>query len=134
VALRAVYDANVLISGLVFEGPPGRCLDAVEAGSVRCIMSWGILRDVIEKLATKFRHPDGLLLDELGWLVHHTEIVQPPRRLIGICRDPDDDAVIESAVISGAEYIVTGDNDLLALRGYQGIRIVTPREFATHLR
>jgi predicted nucleic acid-binding protein len=66
VALRAVYDANVLISGLVFEGLPGRCLDAVEAGSVRCVTSWGILREVIEKLTTKFRHADELLLDELG--------------------------------------------------------------------
>jgi predicted nucleic acid-binding protein len=46
-----------------------------------------------------------------------------------VCRDPNDDVVLECAVVSGAQAIVTGDKDLLVLDPYDGIRIVTPAEF-----
>ena len=46
-----------------------------------------------------------------------------------VCRDPNDDMVLECAVVSGAQFIVTGDKDLLVLDPYNGIRIVTPAEF-----
>jgi putative PIN family toxin of toxin-antitoxin system len=46
-----------------------------------------------------------------------------------VCRDPNDDMVLECAVDSGAQAIVTGDKDLLVLDPYNGIRIVTPAEF-----
>jgi len=49
--------------------------------------------------------------------------------LHGICRDPSDDMVFECAQNSGARIIVTGDNDLLSVEEYQGIRILTPRAF-----
>jgi uncharacterized protein len=47
----------------------------------------------------------------------------------GVCRDPDDDMVLECAVNAEAQFIVTGDNDILALGSFRGIRIVTPRTF-----
>ena len=47
----------------------------------------------------------------------------------GVCRDPDDDKFLSCAVEGQADYLVTGDGDLLALGEYQGIRIVTPRQF-----
>jgi len=47
----------------------------------------------------------------------------------GICRDPNDNMILESAVMGKAEVIVTGDKDLLALGEYEGIRILTPRAF-----
>jgi len=48
---------------------------------------------------------------------------------INVCRDPNDDMVLECAMVSGAQAIVTGDKDLLVLDPYNGIRIVTPMEF-----
>jgi predicted nucleic acid-binding protein len=48
---------------------------------------------------------------------------------IHVCRDPNDDMVLECAVVSGAQFIVTGDKDLLVLNPYSGIQIVTPAEF-----
>jgi predicted nucleic acid-binding protein len=53
--------------------------------------------------------------------------------LRGICRDPNDDMVFECAVLANASVIVSGDKDLLAVKTYKGIRVVTPREFLQQL-
>lgn len=49
-------------------------------------------------------------------------------QLVGACRDPNDDHVLECAVKSGAQLLVTGDKDLLTVGTFQGIRILTPRD------
>jgi putative PIN family toxin of toxin-antitoxin system len=56
-------------------------------------------------------------------------IVTPVRLPSPVCRDADDDVVLATAIAAGADFIVTGDNDLLVLRSYEGIRISSPREF-----
>ena len=48
---------------------------------------------------------------------------------IDVCRDPDDNKFIECAVDAKALYIVSGDNDLLDIEEYDGIRIITAKEF-----
>lgn len=133
-ATRAVFDANVLISGLVFEGVPGRCLDALEAGEAECVTCGDILADVVEKLRTKFRHGDEQLAEETAWLVTHTQTIVAPGHIRGVCRDPDDDVVIECAVVGGAEFVVTGDSDLLEVGVCESVRIVTPVQFLAALR
>lgn len=47
----------------------------------------------------------------------------------GICRDPNDDMVLECAIVAGAELIIADDKDLLALGAYEGIRVLSPRAF-----
>jgi putative PIN family toxin of toxin-antitoxin system len=58
------------------------------------------------------------------------EVVRAPE-VSRVARDPDDDAVLAAAVVGGVAMIVTGDGDLLALGEHHGIRIVTPRDFAS---
>jgi putative PIN family toxin of toxin-antitoxin system len=48
-----------------------------------------------------------------------------------ICRDPSDDEILALAVGTAADYIITGDKDLLDLKGYQTIKILSPRQFWT---
>lgn len=48
---------------------------------------------------------------------------------VTVCRDPDDDMLLEAAVAGNADYIVTGDADLLVIQEYKQIKIVTPRIF-----
>jgi predicted nucleic acid-binding protein len=45
------------------------------------------------------------------------------------CRDPDDDKVLEVALMGGADCIVTGDQDLLELASFRGLPILTPANF-----
>ena len=58
-----------------------------------------------------------------------TLLARTTGRIVGICRDPDDDVVLTAAVEGRADMIVTGDTDLLVLAEYEGIAIVTPRAF-----
>ena len=52
-----------------------------------------------------------------------------PERRVETCRDPADNMVLEAAVAGDADYIVTGDEDLLMLRSFEDIPIVGPAEF-----
>jgi predicted nucleic acid-binding protein len=54
--------------------------------------------------------------------------------LTGVVRDPDDNHVIAASLESGAQFIVTGDRDLLTLESFNGIPILTPAAFLEHLR
>ncbi len=64
-------------------------------------------------------------LDELYRLA---EVVEPPPLPEPACRDPDDDEVLALAVAARAELIVSGDSDLLTLKSFQGVPIVSPAE------
>lgn len=50
-----------------------------------------------------------------------------------VCRDPDDDLVLATAVAARASVVVTGDDDLLVLKSHKGIAIMSPRQFLEHL-
>jgi predicted nucleic acid-binding protein len=56
-------------------------------------------------------------------------LVEPDPLSERVCRDPDDDVVLATALAGGCRCIVTGDRDLLVLGEYQGIVIVSPRDF-----
>ncbi len=71
--------------------------------------------------------PFGLSADEAREVVDAwralAEVVSPESRLC-VCRDEDDNSVLECALDSHAEYIITGDGDLLDLGEFKGIKIV----------
>ena len=56
-----------------------------------------------------------------------------PGRKVRICRDPNDDMLIEAALTGGANYVVTGDKDLLVLKAFETVRFVTPSAFLARL-
>lgn len=51
------------------------------------------------------------------------------RQAVGICRDKADDHVLACALACKADYLVTGDQDLLEIRKFHKVRIITPRDF-----
>lgn len=62
-------------------------------------------------------------------LVTKAEVTPGQLQLPGVTRDPKDDAVVACAKEGQADYIVSGDQDLLVLDSYEGIQIVTPQQF-----
>ena len=125
--MRVVLDANVVIAAVISEG---LCRDLVRVRVLphTLVTSEPLLRELRTTLRDKVREdPDELPL--LFQLNEEAEIVTPPRLDERVCRDKDDDVVLATAVAGKADVIVTGDDDLLVLKQFRGIRILSPRQF-----
>jgi len=61
------------------------------------------------------------------------QVVNPAHK-ITLCRDPRDNLVLECALAGKADFIVTGDEDLLVLKKFKSISIITPKNFIKHLK
>jgi uncharacterized protein len=129
--VRVVADTNVVISGLLWKGPPSRILEAAKAGAVRLYSSTALL-DELEGvlLREKFsKRLEAAALDPGSMVKKFREgiiLVAPVSLGPVIIEDPDDDVVIACAMAAGAEAIVSGDPHLLALKIHEGIPILTP--------
>ncbi|MGD0820219.1 MAG: putative toxin-antitoxin system toxin component, PIN family [Desulfomonilia bacterium] len=55
-------------------------------------------------------------------------------KINGVCRDPNDDMFLAVAVNAKAAFLVTGDKDLLELRKYKSIKIVSPQKYLALLK
>lgn len=129
--MKLVFDTNVVVAGLVAEG---LCHELVETHlpAHDVVLSRVLWDELVEKLRDKF----GLDADELPLLDlyrRHATWVDPPPLAVPVCRDPDDDWVLATAVAGDAETIVTGDEDLLVLEAHRGIAILTPRQLIQRL-
>ena len=130
--MRVVFGTNVLVAGVVAEGLCHEILE-IHVPQHEPILSGPLWDELVEKLDVKF----DLQADALPILTlyrrHATWTDAPP---LGepVCRDPDDDWVLATAIAGEAEAIVTGDEDLLCLGEYEGILILTPRQFIERLQ
>ena len=128
---RFVFDTNVIVSADLFD-------DSVPARALSLALDLGTLlmsEALIEELRTVLSRPrfdryatpaerEEFLQD----LMRETETVEITEA-VQACRDPNDDKILELAVNGRADYIVTGDDDLLVMHPFRGISIVRPAEF-----
>jgi uncharacterized protein len=93
-----------------------------------------LLDEIRKNLRQKIKLPSGVF-DSIGELLReHASLLNPSPVSMVACRDPDDIKVLSPALASKAEYIVTGDKDLLVLKKFEGIPILSPRSFSDVLR
>lgn len=127
--MRIVVDTNVVISGVFFGGAPAEILKAIVSNKVTACASKEIVGEYLEIVDEMISRKQGKLNNIiLLTLIESLEIIEP-RSHIEISRDPDDDKFIECAKDADALYIVSGDNDLLVIKQYENIKIVTAKEF-----
>jgi putative PIN family toxin of toxin-antitoxin system len=133
-----VLDTNVVISAVLWSGKPGLLIEAAGEGAVRlyaCRALLDELRGTLErpKLA-RYVEAKGLTVDDI--LTDYRRLVTLTRRAAPAgpwSRDPDDDRVIACALAARADFLVTGDDDLLVLGDIDTLRIVTPNELLAML-
>ena len=127
--MRVVVDTNVVISGSFFGGNPRRVIEAVVDREVDASASAPILEEYDDVVTEIIRRGYGHFNAEgFRRFVETLDLVSPTTR-VEVCRDPDDDKFIECAVDARALYIVSGDKDLLDLKSFGGVEIVTATEF-----
>jgi putative PIN family toxin of toxin-antitoxin system len=129
-----VFDTNILLSALFSTtSSPFRCLASARIGQVESITCQEILDEFAEKLLVKFRFAEEMTKVAVEEIRSFSRLVQISGTFKAVPNDPDDDMVVECAVIGNATHIVTGDKHLLALNNYQSIAIVKAVDFVTLL-
>jgi putative PIN family toxin of toxin-antitoxin system len=128
--LRVTADTNIIISALNFHGNPRKVIDLAADGSIRLFVSDAILDEVADVLARpKFGWPDDRIKRALVQMSHFMEHVEPTQRLDVVKDDPDDNRILECALASGSDYLISGDKHLLKLGKYGAVKIISPAEF-----
>ena len=134
--MRVVLDTNVIVAGLAYPaGPPGRIVAAWRSGALQIVLSTWILSEC-ERVLPRLRPFVTLTLAEIRELVERmafeAEVVEPDLAALAQAadarvRDAADEPVLATLLASGADLLVTGDKDLLALSGQ--FAILTPAAF-----
>lgn len=134
--LRIVVDTNVLISGLfgIKDSPSSQILKAISAQKIILVTSPLILEevgDVInrERIVKLTKMSSSKRMDFMEKLIERSDVTQGKQLSGQVGRDIKDDKFLACAFEAKASYLITGDEDLLVLKEYEGIIIVTPREF-----
>jgi putative PIN family toxin of toxin-antitoxin system len=128
--LKALFDTNVLLAAFLTEGVCEKLLTRARKRQFNLITSPFILHEFERILVRKFlatkqeKETAPALIAEAA-----VDIVHPSETPSGACRDSDDDNVLACAVEAAAEYLVTGDKDLLHMKTFKRIHIITPRDF-----
>jgi putative PIN family toxin of toxin-antitoxin system len=130
--VKAVLDTNVLVAAFVSDGLCRRLLLRARDRTFTLTISPFIRNEFARVLKRKVAADaeeirEALeLVDEISTSLDATA---EETGVSGICRDPDDDGVLACAVAAGADYLVSGDNDLLVLDNCRGVKIIAPRAF-----
>lgn len=127
--MKVVFDTNILVSALVFPGGKGEAaLRRIVEEQDQLVISKPILDELLGILGRKFARDAeelahaAVFLSELGILVK-------PRQRLRVVKDDPDNRILECAIAGRADAIVTGDKALLGLREYQGVRILSLRDY-----
>jgi putative PIN family toxin of toxin-antitoxin system len=128
--LRVTADTNILVSGLTFlGGRPFRFLELARTGKIDLAVSDAILAHLEDVLPRKFNYSPKDVVEARRRVAAMSRAVYTAVRVDVIKEDPPDNRILECAIGAGSEYLVTGDKDLLRLKSYAGIRIMTVSDF-----
>ena len=128
---RLVLDTNIVLSGLLWRGPPYSLLTHIgQNPGIQLFSSQGLLDELADVLirpspAKRLELINKTALEVLADYLSAVTVLLPQPLARPVCRDPDDDEVLALALLAQAQAIVSGDNDLLVLQRFEGIAIIT---------
>lgn len=133
--MKIILDTNVVISGLLIpNGPPGKIVDLWVENRLKVVVCQALIKEYFDVLLRPKFKKLGTIIERQNLLMELLEMensifVFPKTRLDIIKSDPEDNRVRECAVEGEVQYIISGDDHLLALKEFQGIVIVSPAAF-----
>jgi putative PIN family toxin of toxin-antitoxin system len=131
--VKVVFDSNIYVSAITLPGGVAeQALDGALEGAFQLALSRPILDEVLGVLARKFARDSEELARVALFLASVAEMVKPVRR-VDVLADEPDNRILECALASKADLIVTGDREMLALGNWNGIAILSLRDFVDGL-
>jgi putative PIN family toxin of toxin-antitoxin system len=130
-AVYAVLDTNIFVSALLNpKGTPGKIYRALRSGLCTIILTQALRKELQEVLEYPDFHLPAEAVEECLSLLDQGAKWVEPTTPVRICRDPEDNMVLEAALAAFPDVlVVSGDKDLLTLRSFHDIPILSPREF-----
>lgn len=126
----AVFDTNVLIAAIITEGICSKLLHRARAREFSLVSCPFIIIELRRTLSKKLRLSHDEIVSAMEPISEAIEqSIEHNLKITDVCRDADDDNIIACAVAAKAAYLVTGDSDLLDLKSYNSIKMITPRDF-----
>lgn len=130
-AVKVVLDTNVIVSAILFRGEIAKLHTLWKKGVITPIIS----KDTFEELTAVFKYSKFYLSDSEIRAILEEEVLpyfyvqEITRKVRGVCRDSDDDKFLSCALSASAEFIVSGDKDLIELKKYKSVKIIKPSVF-----
>lgn len=126
--MRLLFDTNVVISGFVTRGYSFDVIkDAIYKHEV--YYSEYLLKEIQDVLPKKFSLSDSVIHFAVLTIKKYLIKGETAATVENVCRDPNDNQVLADAVVNGIEILITGDKDLLDLKNYKGIKIISPKDY-----
>lgn len=134
--IRAVLDTNVLVSALLFSGPPSQLVPAWQGGRLCPVVSAEILEEYVRVLAySKFKLTGSEILSLIEEdVLPFVDTVRAKPIPVPTLRDPDDMKSLACAVSARVHWLVSGDDDLLSIGKVESVEIVSVTNFLRHLK
>lgn len=129
--MKILFDTNVLISTfLAFKGG-NSCYDVIDHAIEyhQLYYTAYIMEEFTRVFKEDFHYPDSVIDKFTAFIITSFKKADSADIVENISRDPKDDQVLADAFKNNLEVIVTGDNDLLVLKTYKGIKIVSPKDY-----
>ena len=127
--MKIVIDTNVVISGTFFGGNPRKILESVVSHDLDASATTEIIgeyQEIVDEMIV--RKQGHLRKDLLVPFINSLDLIEPVTTT-DVCRDLDDNKFLSCAKDSDSLYIVSGDKDLLELHTFEGIQIITAKNF-----
>jgi putative PIN family toxin of toxin-antitoxin system len=135
--MKVVLDANIHVSAMVnSQGNPSRIMSAWEQGAFDLVVSGPIIAEIgrvlrYPRIARRHKQDEEAIQRFLTLLQNEAVIGEAAEALDVVQEDESDNRYLECAIEAKAQYIVSGDQHLLAIGEYKGIMILTPAAFVT---
>ena len=127
--IAVTFDTNVLLSATLWDGSVAQkvLFDCIQR-DIKIYSSPEILAEYRKVLKRDFEFTDEEIGEILGTVMKVINIIEPNEKVNIVKNDPDDNKIIECAIASKSQYLITYDKELLKIKEYQGIKIITPEE------
>ena len=132
--MRIVVDTNVVASAVLFGGKPGALIRFILTHAVSAVATQEIIAEYQSTIDSLFQKYNGRELFFSADSIYSAMEIIPAQTRVDVCRDPDDNKFISCAIDGQCYYIVSGDKDLLTLKEYSDVKIVTVAEFFELMR
>ena len=128
--VKIVIDTNAWISGFFYGGTLGRVVKLLDQKDFTIIFSNETFAELTEKFLEKGKE-QGSVEEAIAFLAEVNQkgsFVYPTEKVF-LCRDPDDNKFLETALEAKADYLISGDKDLQALKKFHQTKILSPGQF-----